>query len=121
MKTFIKQSMLLAGVTAALLSTPSLHAQNQPRGKGNFDPAQFMQQRLDSMREMFDVKDDAEWKLISERITKVMDAQRAIPRGGGGFGRPQGGGGGGTDPNAADTGGKRQRGGGPGPRNRMRC
>jgi hypothetical protein len=109
MKTLIKRSLLLAGVAAALVSTTSLQAQNQPRGKGNFDPAQFAQQRLDRMREAFDVKDDAEWKLISERITKVTDAQRAIPRGGGGFGRTQGGGG--TDPNG-DAGAKRQRGGG---------
>jgi len=43
------------------------------------------------------VKDDAEWKIIQERIEKVSDARREIPRGGGfgGFGGGRGGGPGG--------------------------
>jgi hypothetical protein len=55
---------------------------------------------MQGMREQFEVKDDAEWKLISERVTKVMEARRAASSSGmggsgfsGGFGgpRPQGG------------------------------
>ena len=31
---------------------------------------------MERMRELFEVKDDAEWKIIEERITKVYDVQR---------------------------------------------
>lgn len=70
-------------------------------GGGNFDPAQMRQRMMERMREQFGVKDDAEWKLISERIEKVNDARRETAgRGmgmmfGGGRGGGQGGGRGG--------------------------
>jgi hypothetical protein len=73
--------------------------------RGNFDPAQMQQRRLDNLKEALDVKDDAEWKALEPLFTKVMDAQRevaadrmrgAFGRGGrGGQGQDQGGGGGG--------------------------
>jgi hypothetical protein len=62
---------------------------------------------MERMREQFGVKDDTEWKLISERIEKVSDARRETAgrgmgmmfggggRGGGGQGGGPGGGGGG--------------------------
>jgi len=113
MTTVAKRILLLTAFAATVLTSGTIQAQNQPRGKGNFDPAQFQQRRMDMYREQLDVKDDAEWKLIADRITKVEEARAVLPRGGGfgGFGRTQGGGGGGTDPNG-DAGGKRQRGGG---------
>ena len=55
-------------------------------GRGNFDPAQ-MQERL---REQFGVTDDAEWALISERLTKLSEIRRSA---GGGMGRGGPGGG----------------------------
>lgn len=67
-------------------------------GRGSFDPA-AMQER---MREMFGVTDDAEWALISERLTKLSEIRRSAggglgrggpPGGGGGPGGPGGGGG----------------------------
>jgi hypothetical protein len=59
-------------------------AQNGPPGGpgGNFDPQQFRQMMMDRFREQFEVKDDDEWKLIQERIEKVMEARQAA----GGFG-----------------------------------
>ncbi|MCX6952765.1 MAG: hypothetical protein NTV51_11455 [Verrucomicrobia bacterium] len=62
-------------------------------GRGNFDPAAMM----DRMREQLGVTDDAEWALISERLTKVTELRRGA-MGGGAFGRggPPGGGGGGN-------------------------
>lgn len=56
-------------------------------GRGNFDPAAMM----DRLREQFGVTDDAEWALISERLTKVSELRRGAM---GGFGRggPPGGG-----------------------------
>lgn len=70
-------------------------------GGGNWDPAQMRQRMMERMREQFAVKDDAEWKLISERIEKVNDARReSMMRGmgmmfGGRGGRGPGGPGGG--------------------------
>ena len=56
-------------------------------GRGNFDPAQAQQQMMDRMREQFGVTDDAEWKLISDRLTAVTELRRAAVTGGfGGFG-----------------------------------
>jgi hypothetical protein len=98
------QTLALAGALFAFCATPQTsNAQNQ---RGNFDPEQMRQRMMERMREQFAVKDDAEWKLIEERLTKVMDAQRATRsfggmggfgggRRGGGLGGPGGGGGGG--------------------------
>ncbi|MBI3878231.1 MAG: hypothetical protein HY300_20100, partial [Verrucomicrobia bacterium] len=69
---------LLAGAAVA-------RAQDRP-GPGNFDPAEMRQRQMDRLREQFDVKEDSEWKLISERINKVMEARRAVGTGGPGFG-----------------------------------
>jgi len=88
----------LAGVIC--LGVGKALTQNGPPGPGNFDPAQIQKFMLDGYREQLDVKDDAEWKVIEERIQKVMEARREV--GFGGMGRmfrrgtdgnpPQGGG-----------------------------
>jgi hypothetical protein len=86
----IMRKLLVVGMLAfvASLSSVKVTAQNRP------DPEQFRQRMMDRYREMMGVKDDAEWKLISERITKVMDARREVGFGGGAmFGRGRGGGG----------------------------
>lgn len=49
-----------------------------PGGGGNWDPAQMRQRMEERMREQFAVKDDAEWKLISERIEKVSAVRREM-------------------------------------------
>ncbi len=69
-------------------------------GGGNFDPAEMQQRRMERIKETMGVTDDSEWKVIQERLTKVMDAQRAVLSmrvggGGRGFGGGPGGGGGG--------------------------
>jgi len=89
-----------------------------PGGFGRMDPEQMRQRMMDSVREHLDVKDDAEWKLISERLQKVMDAQRELRsvNGQGMMGRmmrPPGGGGAGQD--TAGGGQGRRRGGFGGP------
>lgn len=86
-------------------------AQQGPGGGGggrNFDPEQMRQRMMERYREQLDVKDDAEWKLISERIEKVTEAQREARFGGmmgfGGRGGRRGGPGGpGGPPPAATT------------------
>ena len=82
-----------AGLAVALMLTAG-NAQAQQRGGrgGNFDPAQMRQRMMENVREQFGVKDDAEWKIIEERVQKVMDARREVGMGGGGrmFRRPGG-------------------------------
>ena len=107
MKIF-NQVLALAGIAVALgLSAGNLAAQ-QRQGRGNFDPDQFRQRMLDSYKERLEVKSDDEWKIIQDRIEKVMTAQREARVGGfrGGFGRR-----GGSDNGGGDNGG-RPRGGG---------
>jgi len=89
-----------------LTSAGQLNAQQDRGGRGNFDPEQMRARMMERYRETFEVKDDAEWKLLEGRITKVMDARREM----GGFGRGFGGPprrGGGSD--AADQGGQQRR------------
>jgi hypothetical protein len=64
-------------------------------GGGNFDPEQMRQRMMERVREQFGVKDDAEWKIISERIEKVSTARREMGgRNAFGFGGGRGGAGG---------------------------
>lgn len=63
-------------------------------GRGNFDPAQAQEQLMTRLREQFEVTDDAEWKLISDRIAPITELRRATAGGFGGFGGPGGGRGG---------------------------
>jgi hypothetical protein len=65
---------------------------------GNFDPEQMRQRMMDRYKEQLGIKDDAEWKIIAERIEKVSTARREIGGRGfpfGGRGGPGGGGPGG--------------------------
>lgn len=77
--------------TALLFSTPTTHAQQPPGGgggpggPGGFDPEQMRQRMMERYREQFEIKSDDEWKIIEERVTKVMEARRDV--GMGGFGR----------------------------------
>ncbi len=66
-----------------------------PGGGRNFDPEQMRQRMLERVREQFGVKDDDEWKIISERIEKVSAARREMGGGMGMFGGRGGPGGGG--------------------------
>lgn len=47
---------------------------------------------MTNLRTQFDVTDDAEWKLISDRITRVMELRRSAGGGGFGMGMLRGGG-----------------------------
>ena len=114
MKT-LNQTLALASVATLLwVGAGQLAAQDQPQrqGRGNFDPAQFQQQRLERIQEQMGVKDEAEWKAIQDRVTKVFDAQTAVFgfRGRGGFGGG-GRGGGGADNAGGGGGGGGRRGG----------
>jgi hypothetical protein len=91
LKTLIPLGAL--GMTAWLVSGAiTLQAQDGPP-PGGFSPAKMRERMLERIREQFAVSDDSEWKLISDRLTKVMVARRALggpmgPRGP--FGGPGG-------------------------------
>ena len=87
-----RPAVLLA--IALLASLTALQAQDRPP-QGNFDLAQMRERMQERLRTQFEVTDDSEWKLISERIAKVMEARRNVGGGGpGGFGGGPGGAGG---------------------------
>ncbi len=102
MKPFLRKSLLAVAAAAVCLTSVPLLAQQAPgrdRGarnadrpqRGDFDPAQMQQRMLNNLRERLGVTDDAEWKIISDRIAKVMEARRQVGFGGGlRFGRPLG-------------------------------
>jgi hypothetical protein len=109
----LNQLLALACFAVVLaLSTGNLAAQDQPQrqGRGNFDPAQFQQQRLERIHEQMGVTDEAEWKAIQDRMQKVFDAQTAVAgfRGRGGFGRGGRNGGGADNAGGGNNGGGRR-------------
>ena len=116
MKLLGKTLSMAAAIFALSVGAQSTFAQ---RGGGNFDPAEMQKMMMERMRTAFDVKDDGEWKLISERITAVSDARRATQSTGGmaamfgrgGRGGP-GGAAGGAPADANAGGGQQRRGGG---------
>src|SRR5215471_5741180 len=81
-------TFITLSITSVSLQTSTLRAQDGPPPGGNFDPEQMRQHMLEHLRQQFDVKDDSEWSLISNRVAKVMEARRAA--GGFGFGGPVG-------------------------------
>jgi Spy/CpxP family protein refolding chaperone len=75
----LKKALLAGGCAAVLaLGTNTVTAQPQGGGRGNFDPAQMKQQRMDGYRESLEIKDDAEWNAIQPKISKVYDAGRDV-------------------------------------------
>ena len=72
---------------------------------GNFDPTEFQRMRMERLREAMEVTDDAEWRVIEERIAKVNDANTAVMAANmPGFGRGRGGRGGGRGAGGAGGG-----------------
>lgn len=114
MKKFmnIKKTGKLGWAAMLMLAAMPLMAQQGQPG-GGFDPQQMRQRMLQRVHDQLEVTDESEWKLISERVTKVMDARRAASTGGGGgfgmFGGP-----GGPPPGAGGFGGGGPAGGPPG-------
>ena len=88
-----RRARFLGAIASALLfsiSSSTLLAQNAPaddakrrrggsadeNGRRGFNPDD-VQSRLSSLRERLEVPDDEEWKIISERLGKVMELRRA--------------------------------------------
>jgi hypothetical protein len=76
-------------------------------GRRGFDPAQIQNFLLQNYREQLEIKDDAEWDIVRERIQKVLEARRDTAFGGMGMMAGmfrRGGRGGGTDAGGAPGG-----------------
>src|SRR5258708_4479296 len=99
MKTF--NQWIVAGAAVVFLGMGASQALAQ-RG-GNFDPAQMQQRIMDRYKEQLKVKSDDEWKIISERIMKVMEARVSLGNGRGGFMGRRGGGAPGATTGTNDT------------------
>ena len=83
-------------------------------GGGNFDPAQMRQRMMERVKEQLGA-DDAAWKVLEPRLTKVMELNRQTSSGRGGmFGMMMGGRGGRGGP-GGDQGGPQADRRGPGP------
>jgi hypothetical protein len=86
----------LAGVAALLSGAASLTAQpaqaqrpdrpergQRQRGdRPNLDPEQMRERMMNNYKEALEVTSDDEWKVIAERIQKVLDARRGMGLGG---------------------------------------
>jgi hypothetical protein len=83
--TSIAKTTLLVAI-CLLVGKGNLRAQDGPPQQAPPDRAQMRERMLERLRDQLEVTDDTEWKAISEKITKVLDARRGI----GGFGGPGG-------------------------------
>jgi hypothetical protein len=111
LRRFLSAITVIAGVYASgstlLAQAPAPGADGQRRRGGdqndnggdrrNASPQDMQARMLTSLRERFEVTDDEEWKVISDRLGKVVELRRSTTTGGfGGFGGftgrgPQGG------------------------------
>ncbi|MBM3822303.1 MAG: hypothetical protein FJ404_05300 [Verrucomicrobia bacterium] len=107
--TMAAMMVLGIGLSAVPVSAQDQQPQRQPgQGRGNFDPEQMRQRMMDRYREQMEVPDDAEWKLISERIAKVAELRISNS----GMGAMFGGRGGARSGDGGGDGGGRRWGGG---------
>lgn len=77
-------------IMACGLATSAVQAQQGGQGgqRGGFDPEQMRARMMERYKEQLEVKDDAAWKVLEERIQKVTEAQREAMMGRmGGMGR----------------------------------
>lgn len=107
-RRLLKGSALLGFAAVLQIASSSLLAQapdtrrrggdTQGGDRGNFNPQEMQARMLSALRDRLEITDDEEWKLISERITKLAELRRNAGGGmGGGMiggrGGPPGGGG----------------------------
>ena len=117
----IKQWLTMAGIVCGLcFAGDKVIAQGNGGfgggfggGRGGMDPAEMQKMILDNVREQLEVKDDAEWKVISDQVQKVIEARMQVGLGGGMgmarmFRRPNNNGNGGQDNNGNGQGGGRR-------------
>lgn len=70
----LRKALAVAACAALISASGSLMAQ----GRGNFDPAQMKENRLNAVREQMEIKDDTEWNAIESKLSKVYDARANV-------------------------------------------
>jgi hypothetical protein len=76
--------LLLANTSIAQTTTDGGNRANPANGggnrgnRGNANPAQMRERMMERYKESLGVKNDDEWKVIQERIEKVLEAQREM-------------------------------------------
>ena len=94
----MKRQVIVIGIAACVLALviggmsiaqPPAGGQGGPGGPGGpgggrFDPAQMRQRMMDNMKQQLGA-DDAAWKVLEPRLTKVMDLNRQTQAGGRGM------------------------------------
>ena len=75
----LTQSVLLAGAFTALglITTVTAQEQKAPQ-RGGFNPEEMRARMTERVRELLDVKNEDEWKLIQTRLEKTQEAQREV-------------------------------------------
>ena len=75
----LTQSVLLAGAFTALglITTATAQEQKAPQ-RGGFNPEEMRARMTERVRELLDVKNEDEWKLIQTRLEKTQEAQREV-------------------------------------------
>ena len=74
----MKKLALLAAALLAVGGLTSTATAQQQQQRGNFNPDEMRARMAERMRELLDVKNDDEWKLIQARLEKVQEAQREV-------------------------------------------
>lgn len=88
---------LILASSSALVAQDNRERRTERGGdRGNFNPQEMQTRMLSSLRERLDIKNDDEWTVISDLVTKVAEARRASGGAVGGMalagrGGPQGG------------------------------
>ncbi len=72
----MKKLALLAAALLAVGGLTSTASAQEQKGRGNFNPDEMRARMAERMRELLDVKNDDEWKLINARLEKAQEAQR---------------------------------------------
>jgi hypothetical protein len=80
----LNKVLVMAGVAGLLTMGGGIVSAQQPgQGNFNFDPAQMQKMMMDGYREQLEISKDEEWKLVEQRIKKVLDTRREVGFGGG--------------------------------------
>ena len=74
----MNQCLVMAGMAAMLVSSTVQAQDRTDRGRGNFDPAQMRERRMEALKDRLEIKDDTEWKALQPLIQKVMDVQQQM-------------------------------------------
>lgn len=97
----VTKPIVLASIAGALIFGSTNAMAQQRQGRGDFDPEQMRQRMMEMYQERLGFSGE-EWKAVWPFVQKILDAQRGVATGRGGFGffgggrgGPGGGGGGG--------------------------